>query len=404
MESYLQKYNRLSLYDLGLDVIAIIVSYIRNPEDLQSLYDADPWLFKNIHPRYVEKLYVDPDTIQFIPVNILDKYPKLVSSRCDLRVESLADLRNVQTHPRLKEACVRLGSSNAPTLFNSIDRFMWNEDLVDKAFRFERWNPERSYLEHIWIGRGRIAGNPDIIFPYLVLYDEYITEIITDILSWMEPDYVDVLSTLESLTKIIYIDHGYNEYTTDIFITMLNLNDTITSIECVPCSYLYRVDLRKGWKQVDDMIVDIIYRGEQYPDIREILIPFSQKDICLLPRIFPTLTGFGVRIVLKISKVNNPFSSTHLFEEELKDFFKPLAEKYNKIKIFLVIKYKGDMRKEVCRNPEMKAVISKEVSDKMFSLISSFKTSVDIIDYEKDLPSDITYSDNWLFREIVEET
>ena len=85
-------YNENSLYVLNTDVIAIIVEYLTDPRDIVSLWNSNKWLFCNIMSFVVKKFYIDPRCPVYVSLNIIDRFPRLKSIRCDVRVNTINNL------------------------------------------------------------------------------------------------------------------------------------------------------------------------------------------------------------------------------------------------------------------------------------------------------------------------
>nr|QBK91389.1 MAG: hypothetical protein LCPAC302_00090 [Pithovirus LCPAC302] len=200
-----------------------------------------------------------------------------------------------------------------------------------------------------------------------------------------DPDCVDVLSEIKGLEHIYYTDCGYIPCKSTYLFTMLNINDKIKSVVCVPCDYHYTIDPKKKFKEVDDFTYLILFMNIPYNTIATLIIPMNIKDVYNLDRVLPNLKSVGFRYIYEVVDIQ-------YITVDLTDIF--FISKQYKITIFLYLSFKDKkVRIELARNPELEQKISKDVCN----IIGSDFSDITIINMHDKLPSLIAARDNWLF-------
>lgn len=385
------------LYYLGLDIVAKIISYLQDPRDLEALYQVDPWLTKNIYKRCIKKLYIDPDQIIPIDYHILYKYPKLVSARCDIKINYKLELYDLLSK-NIKELCIRIGSSNGPSLISTINTLISSNLLALYKYRLEKYNPTEQILENVWIGCGKLAVSNTAIFSYIMLYKNYITEILLDVSLWNDANALDILATIPNLKHITYIEFGYYPCNALELYSMLNVNVKIQSIDSLMCSFDYSIDPEKIWSEIDDLI--LLCTGQSYPNITTLYLPLSYEIYNdNINNIFPNLTNTGCRYIYDINMLDiiNTKDNTQ-DNRNISNIFTNIWNNYLKcfdhIKIFLYITVSDiEVRKIFNRDPEIKEEVSQYISNMIFR----YSSKIEVINTNYLNKSLIQTLDEWLF-------
>ena len=392
------------LYWLGLDVIEHIVTYITDPDDLDSLYESDPWLFKNVIPRCVTKLYKHPDITYYIYGDIFKKYPRLKSIRCDYRIENIEDLDALLVSS-IENSCVRISSESQMYLLEIIDEMNLTGYLNNRAFRLEQYDPYEDVLEDVWIGRNKFCSDYGYFLPYLDIYKNNIVELLLDVSVWSNPDHTEVLATLPNLTKIYMLENGYYSYSSVELYSMLTINRNIEHIESLVSDYPYMVDPTDKWNEIEEFLSRFV-RHDEYPNMKTLFLPIDLLDYIYINNSFPNLENIGMRYIHNVYVSNN--KRDDLIEDIIEDIiddvtddfesYYKLLKGYNNVRIYLYIVFDDIESKQfINRNIELKPIISRRIGEFIESL-GTKNNIIDVIDMENQEKCVIETVDDWLFN------
>ena len=212
---------------LNLDVIALIVEYITDIQDVISLWNTNKFLFHNVMRRYVKKIHISPSKKLFFPKTIIKRFHSLTYFRGDIRIENLKELTTV-SRTKVNEMCLRISSKEGPKLLYAVSILMCYGYLKNRCFRLERWNKKTHRLDHVWVGKGKISHDSLVEFyPFLIIYRKYLEQILTCGDMMTDNTYIEILVNLPELKKIYYMDYGYSTCTDTQLSMMINLNEIL---------------------------------------------------------------------------------------------------------------------------------------------------------------------------------
>lgn len=380
--------NYPSFYDLGPDVLAIIVSYLHDPRDLISLYNSDRWLFRHIMDWSVREIFTDPDTTIYLPPYVLERFTNLRSLRTDLRIEYMSDLLDIiYGYPKIKELCLRISSQTGPPLLQ-IAAYIMCGNIENTYYRLEQYNPNATCFDQVWMGGNKISHGPGShLYSFLILYRNYIESILTEGSSFCETEYVDILSEIPGLKSIYYTDCGYLPCSAEQLHLMLTINQSMKRIICVPCSYYYEIDHQIKFDEVDKFLSNLSEGDNIYDSISTLVLPIDPRDCIYLKSVFPNLDCIGIRFIHQVTSIG--------FQKPDFSDINVLKEIYNNITIFVYIIFPTiEIRQEISRNPEIIPEIAISVCD----MITDHCPSHHVVNMTGDLLSLMLTRDNWLFN------
>lgn len=379
------------LYGLGPDIVSIILKdHLNDPRDLISLWNTDKWL-RWLIKESVKELYVSPEEEFILPLYMLDRFPKLKSLRCDVRIYESEDICYLELErPEIKNLCFHISSRDGPTILSTIS-YLMIDSLKYKRYRMERWNYRNSTLDTVWIGEGKLChGANDDYFVILILYKNYIKELLTEGTLFDHDEYTEVVADLPYLEHIYYVDCGYLPCRKKNFKSMLLVSDYLKSIVCIPCDYYYRTNEKIKWKHIDKfvngLVDDYLTYSLTYDNIERLVIPMDIRDVFLLDDVFPNLTSVGFRYVHSVQFMDEQYVNLTPIHH--------LQKRYEEITVFLYLEFKtAKIRQEINRNLDCMEIISRRVSD----IIKMAFPRIKVINMDMELPSLLVARDNWLF-------
>ena len=380
----LEEYSNNSFYYLPIDILAMIAEYLYDPRDLTSLYNSNKWLFHHLIPHCVKFIYINPETTTYIPKYILDRLYNVRSIRCDIRIETQEELQEMVTgYPLITEMCLHISTQLRQSLIQIAAYLMCN-DLDKRYYRLEQYS---SSLDTVWIGKGKIAqGTVEDPYSFLILYRSYITSILTEGSLFVDGEYVEIVSELPLLNNIYYTDCGYLPCTADQLHLMLNINDSVEKLVCVPCSYYYETDREIKFREIDTFISHLHNSNNNNNYLIDLVLPIYPDDCYGLKEIFPNLTSIGFRFVYSVQFMDKHY--VNLTE------IHTLSWLYKNLTIFVYLSFDTIKIKQLLnRNPEKEMVISEDIC----KIITKHYPECRIIDMGGNLPSLLLARDNWLF-------
>lgn len=371
-----------------LDIWSIIISYLRDPRDLMSLYNSNRWLFQNIMQKVVKYVYIDPIESIYIPDWVLSRLTNLRSIRCDIRVETLIELNNIlKKCDSVEEICIRISTKKEYELLHIVSYLLCDEQLDKRYYRLEEYNFKRYATESIWIGKGKLSNSSisDRI-SLLILYRSKLKSLLTFNYHFSETTYIEILSLAYHLTDITYTDGGYHSCTSNQLYRMLTVNDNLKNLSYLPFGYDYETDRDTKFSNVDTFVLELHQNGQIYPNLLTLSIPISLTDISIIKNIFPNLLSIGFRYIHSVIAMG---------KQELNFNVSDLMYKQYNVTIYFYLSFDSiEIRQQLNRDIEAKSLISNQVCN----ILSERYPRAIIIDMENKLRPFILTKDNWLFN------
>ena len=380
------------LPNFNLDIWAIIISYLKDPRDIISLYNTNKYIFSYIIPKLVKEIYINPEITVYIPHWVIYKLNNLRSVHCDIRIKDMKELNNIiNDFSNIKEMNIRISRKINRTLFNIATFLMCDDHLSIRSYRVEKYNHSNYSVEDIWIGKGKLShGYTNEANLLLLLYRKEIKSLLTDAFYFDNLEYNRLVSIIPNLVELSYIDCGYRPCTSFQLQLMLISNSNLKELQFIPCDYIYKIDNKTKFEHIDMFVLNLYKNLDRnntvYDKITTLSIPMSVRDTINIKNIFPNLSSIGFRYVVSVSRINDyKFDITNL------DI---LYFKYDKITIYLYIVFETiEIRQYINRDNDIQQQIYKQVCN-----ILSFRYNrAHIINMNSNLPSHILARDNWLF-------